>query len=74
MADALDALTVKRPYREALSFEGALEEIIKSSGRIFDPAVLQAALKAADELKEYVGRIVFSGRDLERDPLPGPEQ
>jgi putative nucleotidyltransferase with HDIG domain len=68
VADSLDALTVKRPYREALSFERALEEIIKSSGKIFDPAVLQAALKAADELKEYIGRIVFSGMDLQHDP------
>jgi putative nucleotidyltransferase with HDIG domain len=67
VADALDALTVKRPYREALPFERALEEIIKSSGKIFDPTVLQAALKAADELKEYIGRIVFSGMDLEHD-------
>lgn len=63
IADALDALTVKRPYREALSFEEALEEIIKTSGKIYDPGVVQAALKAAEELKEYVGRIVFSGTD-----------
>ncbi len=74
VADALDTLTVKRPYREALSFEGALEEIIKSSGRIFDPAVLQAALKAAGELKEYVGKIVFSVRDTEHYPLPGLDE
>jgi cyclic di-GMP phosphodiesterase len=65
VADALDALTVKRSYREALSFEGALEEIIKASGKIFDPGVMQAALKASDELKDYVGRIVFSGMDHE---------
>jgi putative nucleotidyltransferase with HDIG domain len=63
MADSLDAMTVKRPYREALSFEAALEEIIKESGRIFDPSVVQAALKTADELKDYVGRIVFNGMD-----------
>ena len=67
MADALDALTVNRPYREALPFEGALEEIIKASGTIFDPAVVQAALKTSDELKDYVGRIVFNGMDHKRD-------
>ena len=61
VADALDALTVRRPYREALTFESALEEIIRASGRIYDPTVLQAALRASDELKDYVGRIVFSG-------------
>jgi putative nucleotidyltransferase with HDIG domain len=71
VADALDALTVKRPYREALSFEGALDEIVKESGKVFDPGVMQAALKAADELREYVGRIVFSGIDHDIDPLIG---
>ncbi len=62
IADALDALTVKRPYREALSFEEAIEEIIKTAGTIYDPDVVQAALKASRELKEYVGRIVFSAQ------------
>ena len=68
IADVLDALTVKRPYREALSFEAALEEIIRESGTIYDPAVVQSALKASAALKDYVGRIVFSGMDH------GPEQ
>ncbi len=59
MADSLDALTVRRPYREPLSFEQALEEIVKETGTIFDPAIIQYALTAADELKEYIGRIVI---------------
>lgn len=63
VADALDALTVNRSYHNALSFEDALEEIIKESGTIYDPSVTQAALKASDELNEYVGRIVFSGTE-----------
>jgi len=73
VADALDALTVKRSYREALPFEGALDEIAQASGKIFDPNVIQAALMAADELKEYVGRIVFSSVDLEGGSLTVPE-
>jgi putative two-component system response regulator len=64
VADAIDALTVKRPYREAFSFERALEEIVKASGRIYDPGVLQAALKTADVLKEYVGKVVIDGMAL----------
>ncbi|HUI46131.1 MAG TPA: HD-GYP domain-containing protein [Nitrospirota bacterium] len=67
VADALDALTVSRPYRQALSFEASLEEIIRESGTVFDPSVIQAALRASDELKEYVGRIVFSGMAHDRD-------
>ncbi len=60
VSDALDALTVKRPYHDALMFEEALEVIIKSSGTIYDPSVIQAALKVSNELKDYIGRIVFS--------------
>ncbi len=60
VSDALDALTVKRPYHEALTFEEALEVIIKSSGAVYDPSVIQAVLTVSDELKEYIGRIVFS--------------
>ena len=59
VADALDALTVTRPYRRAVSFDAAIEEILRASGTIFDPSVVQAFLKASDELKEMVGRIVF---------------
>lgn len=62
-ADALDALTVRRPYREPLTFDGALEEIMKESGSVFDPGVIDVLLRAADELGEYVGRIIISGLD-----------
>ena len=63
-ADALDALTAKRPYRDAVTFEGAIEEILPSSGKLFDPAVVEAFLKASGELKDYIGKIVFNGIDL----------
>jgi putative nucleotidyltransferase with HDIG domain len=59
IADALDALTVKRPYREALMFDAAVEEITERSGTIYDPEMIQAALTASAELKSYIGRIVL---------------
>jgi putative nucleotidyltransferase with HDIG domain len=59
IADALDALTVKRSYREALPFEAAVEVITAQSGTVYDPEVIQAALIASAELKSYVGRIVL---------------
>ena len=68
VADALDALTVKRSYHEALPFEEALEEIVRASGKIYDPTVIQAALQSSVELKEYIGKIVFNGMDLEGAP------
>jgi putative nucleotidyltransferase with HDIG domain len=59
IADTLDALTVKRPYREALLFDAAVEEITARSGTVYDPEVIQSALEASAELKSYVGRIVL---------------
>ena len=63
VADAIDALTVKRPYREALSFERALQEIVKASGHVYDPSVLQMALTMSDVLKDYVGKVVINGME-----------
>jgi putative nucleotidyltransferase with HDIG domain len=59
IADTLDALTVKRPYREALLFDAAVEEIMARSGTVYDPEVIQSALEASAELRSYVGRIVM---------------
>jgi putative nucleotidyltransferase with HDIG domain len=73
VADALDALTVTRPYRRAVPFESAVDEILRASGTIFDPAVVEAFLKASDDLRELVGRIVFGSKDIEHGDLFGPE-
>ena len=56
VADALDALTVKRPYREALSFEEAKQEIGKQSGRIFDPVVVKVLENVSEEIKDFIGK------------------
>lgn len=45
VADVYDALTNKRPYKEAWSVEAAIAEIETQSGKHFDPQVV-AALKA----------------------------
>lgn len=61
LADVLDALTAKRPYREPLSFDDALDEIVQESGSVYDPLIVQRVLKSGAELKECMGKIVFSG-------------
>ena len=37
-------MTSNRPYREAMSKEAAYEELIRESGRQFDPEVVEAFL------------------------------
>lgn len=64
VADALDALTVKRPYRDAVSFEQARELIMREERRIYDPSVIGGFRRAADELKEMVGTVVLTESDL----------
>ena len=44
VADALDAMTSDRPYRNALSFQDARGEIVRCSGSQFDPDVVLAFL------------------------------
>ena len=39
IADSYDAMTSKRPYRNALSQEIAIEEIRKNAGTQFDPEI-----------------------------------
>ncbi len=60
VADALDALTVTRPYHQAQPFDEVSEMIIAQSGRLYDPAVVQSFLRASDELKEYIGKVFFT--------------
>src|SRR5258705_3532476 len=40
IADTIDAMTTDRPYRKALSLQRALEEMVKHSGRQFDPRLV----------------------------------
>jgi putative two-component system response regulator len=40
IADAFDAMTSTRPYREALPVEAALSEIVNGKGRQFDPSIV----------------------------------
>ncbi len=44
VADTLDAMTSDRPYRRALPFGTARQEVIKETGRQFDPRVVEVFL------------------------------
>ena len=42
VADAFDAMTTDRPYRKGISPWDAMEELLKNSGKQFDPDVVEA--------------------------------
>ena len=60
VADTLDALTTRRPYREPSSIATAREIIAAGSGTHFDPEVIAAFRKLPDatiaEIRERIGR------------------
>lgn len=64
VADAFDAMTTTRSYRNALSVETAVEELIKNKGTQFDPQVVEAALSAIES-----GAIA-----VRSEPLPALEK
>jgi HD-GYP domain-containing protein (c-di-GMP phosphodiesterase class II) len=45
LADAYDAMTSKRPYRETMTKEQALAEIRKFSGTQFDPTLAETFIQ-----------------------------
>jgi ribonuclease P protein subunit RPR2 len=52
VADALDAMTSDRPYRRAVPWGGAVEEIVAQAGRHFDPGVVAAFARREGRLRQ----------------------
>ena len=51
VADAFESMTSDRPYRKALPLEEAMAELRYGAGRQFDPRVVEAFMKLAEEGK-----------------------
>ncbi|MBF0303162.1 MAG: response regulator [Desulfamplus sp.] len=69
VADVFDALTMKRPYKEAWSIELAIEEIIKNSGSHFDPELVQCFLNIEPEIR-YIKK---TWEQMENDGIKASE-
>lgn len=50
IADSLDAMMSRRPYRNPLPFSVALEEVRREAGRQFDPHIVEVLSRKGDAL------------------------
>jgi len=55
IADVFDALTSKRPYKEPFSFEKSMSIIDADRGTHFDPEIVDAFFRIADEAFREIG-------------------
>jgi cyclic di-GMP phosphodiesterase len=74
IADTLDAMTSDRPYRQALPFKTAREEIIRESGKQFDPDVVRVFLSLPEQTWEDIRRQVANARGRVNRSDPDVEQ
>lgn len=65
IADTLDAMTSDRPYRKALSFAQAREEIARHAGTQFDPDLVKLFLEIPEEELRIIRQVSLS-RQAER--------
>jgi HD-GYP domain-containing protein (c-di-GMP phosphodiesterase class II) len=49
VADVVEAMSSRRPYRAALGIDKALEEISMNKGKLYDPEVVDACIKLFKE-------------------------
>ncbi|MCE1247338.1 MAG: HD-GYP domain-containing protein [Firmicutes bacterium] len=74
VTDTFDAMTEDRPYRKGLTYDDALHELIKFSGKQFDPKLVRAFIKTLVktgeidpddlELDENLKKLIF---DIQND-------
>jgi len=55
IADAFDAMTADRVYRQGVSAEETLAELVRNSGTQFDPAAVRAFLRVYENLAAETG-------------------
>ena len=59
LADTLDAMTSDRPYRSALSWDEAMDEILSQDGGQFDPHVVRAFSLRERRLRRIFDELAF---------------
>jgi len=63
LADAFEVMTAARPYKKAMSRTAALREVVKCSGKHFDPVVVRALLEVSTpRLRRALGPASWIGQ------------
>jgi HD-GYP domain-containing protein (c-di-GMP phosphodiesterase class II) len=65
VADAVDAMSSPRPYREAWSMEKIMEELQRCANAQFDPHVAITAIQILKEMKVRRPSVSFRGNPTE---------
>ncbi|HEX9890396.1 MAG TPA: HD domain-containing phosphohydrolase [Nitriliruptorales bacterium] len=73
VADVFDALTSVRPYKQAWTFDAALEEIESQSGKGFDPVLVTEFTSMQDQLQEIHDRAQQIG-EVSREVLTAVDE
>lgn len=70
IADVFDALTHKRPYKDAWPVAHALEEITSLSGKQFDPELTELFVKMIRRLQREFGDLdLYLGQSAQQSPF-----
>ncbi len=76
IADTFDAMTSDRPYRKALPYEAARDEIGRCAGSQFDPVVVEAFCQVPEEewadIREAVETELANRRHEPEQPVAAP--
>jgi putative nucleotidyltransferase with HDIG domain len=58
IADSFEAMTTLRPFRGAMGEDAAREELVREAGRLYDPEMVEAFLRALDRVGGHVDPIL----------------
>lgn len=71
VADAFDAMTTDRPYREAQDLDRAIAEVKRCAGTQFDPVVVEAFLLLSEKDETVLLPEAHDEDDHDHTPVPG---
>jgi len=70
LADSYDAIRMKREYKPARSHEDAAQEILKNSGKQFDPRLVEAFSALEEQFQETYDRLTeLENQQEQKEPI-----